>query len=128
MTEQEIISGNDAICTMLGFEQTKAYHYKVPNLFPKEVDTGYTEMDTSDTQFHIDWNMLIGSYNKMLALMQDMPDTAKELLKTDKNFLVNYGARNFFCLFENQLSISSCWIKLVDFAKWYNAVSFTFKK
>lgn len=124
MTEAEIITGNDEICDMLGFEKSNAYVYKIPNTFPfeKEIDTGWTEFDVQAVGFHLDWNVLIGAYNRALKLMEGMNSIQKQLLLQDKNFVVNFGTKNFFGLFENQLHISSSWIKLVDFAKWYNSV------
>lgn len=128
MTELEIINGNDEICRLLQFKSDKVYMYQVPNTFPheKEYDTGWTEFNVQAIPFHEDWNMLIGAYNRALAILNSMPDTAKQLLKEDKNFIVNFGVKNFFGLFDNHLSISSCWIKMVDFAKWWNVVGLMF--
>lgn len=125
MTEIEIITGNDEICRLLLFKRVKDYLYQIPNTFPheKENDTGWTEFNVKAIPFHEDWNMLIGAYNRALLILNAMPDTAKQLLKEDRNFVVNFGVKNFFGLFENQLSISSCWLKMVDFAKWWNSVS-----
>ncbi len=130
MTDLEIITGNDEICKMLLFESNKAYVYKIPNLFPheKENDTGWIELDVRTMQFHTDWNMLIGAYNRALYILNNMPDTAKELLKENNNSIINFGVKNFFHVFEGQLNISSCWIKLVDFAKWWNSVKWLMPK
>jgi hypothetical protein len=130
MTELEIINGNDEICKLMQFKSNKAYVYQVPNLFPheKDNDTGWIELNVQTIQFHTDWNMLIGAYNRALVILNNAPETARQLLKEDKNFIVNFGAQNFFGVFEGQLHISSCWIKLVDFAKWWNSVSVMFKK
>lgn len=124
MTELEIITGNDEICKLLMFESDKVYTYKVPNTFPfeREADTGWTEFNTQAILFHSDWNMLIGAYNRALYILNKMPDTIKELLRDEKNFVVNFAIKNFFHLFENQLHISSSWVKMVDFARWFNAV------
>lgn len=130
MTDLEIINGNDEICRLLQFKSNKAYVYQIPNLFPheKENDTGWVEMDVQAIQFNTDWNMLIGAYNRALYILNNMPHTAKQLLKEDKNCVVNFGVKNFFGTFEGQLNISSCWIKLVDFARWWNAVSVMFSR
>lgn len=127
--QAEIISGNDEICRLLEFESNKVYVYKVPNLFPhdKENDTGWIEVNTQCIGFDTDWNMLIGAYNRALKVLDELPPPAKVLLKKEKNFVVNFGIHHFFGLFENQLHISSCWIKLVDFAKWYNSVKLMIK-
>ena len=122
MKESEIITGNDEICQMLGWVSTRVYMYHVPNLFPIEDSKQTTEMDCQGIPFHQDWNMLIGAYNKALQILAGLTTTQAELLHVDKNFFVQWGAKNFFHLFENQLHISSCWIKLVDFSKWYNSV------
>jgi len=124
MTEAEIITGNDEICKMCEFETSKVYVYKVPNTFPyeREHDTGWSEMNVQAIPFHEDWNLLIGAYNRALELMVKLNPTQKDLLKQDKNFIVNFGTKNFFGLFENQLHISSSYIKLTDFAKWYNSI------
>lgn len=124
MNITEVISGNDQICQALGFESNKVYVYKVPNTFPfeKEADTGWTEFNVQQLLFHSDWNMLIGAYNHCLEKLEQLPVSLKALLKEDKNIVVNFGTRNFFGLFENQLHISSSWIKLVDLCKWYNSV------
>lgn len=122
MTESEIIIGNDAICKMLGFESTKQYIYKIPNLFPSNENTGWIETNALHVGFDSDWNMLIGAYNKTLYIIDQMPPTLKELLKEYNNFVVSFGIKNFFHIFEGQLHISSCWTKLVIFAKWYNNV------
>lgn len=130
MTEAEIISGNDEICRLLQFESDKVYVYRVPNHFPYEKvtkDTGWIEVYAQHIGFNTDWNMLIGAYNRALLILNSLPDTAKQLLKEDKNFIVNFGINNFFGLFESQLRISSCWVKLVDFAKWYNSVHLMLK-
>jgi len=122
MTESEIIIGNDEICQMIGWVSTKAYVYQVPNLFPYKEDTGWTEFNTQDIGFHCDWNLLIPAYNIALKILAGLTTTQAQLLHDHKNFIVNYGCKNFFHLFDNQLHISSCWVKLVDFSKWYNSV------
>lgn len=121
MKESELIIGNGEICKMLGWESNKAYVYKVPNLFPSNEDSGYTEFDTQNVGFNLDWNILIGAYNIALQKIVQLSETKKELL--DKNFIVQFGTKNFFHLFDNQLSINSCWNKLVDFSKWYNSLN-----
>lgn len=123
-TEKEIIVGNDEICQALGFKTNKVYVYEVPNTFPneRESDTGYTEFNTQQIGFHTDWNLLIGGYNRMLEKLELMNVLQKELFLQEKNFIVNFGTKNFFGLFENQLHIASSWIKLVDLCKWYNSV------
>lgn len=102
MTQEQIVLGNDEICQMLQFESDKVYSYKIPNTFPfeKELDTGWTEFNVQQILFHSDWNMLIGAYNRALSIMEDLPDG---------------------------VHISSCWIKLVDFAKWFNQIKLLFK-
>lgn len=126
MTDLEIINGNDEICQLCGFESDKVYVYKIPNTFPfeSEADTGWTELTVQQTLFHTDWNMLIGGYNRALYKINSMSETAKSLLLEDKNMVDNFGAKNFFGLFEGQLYISSCWIKLVHLSKWYNSVKY----
>lgn len=124
MTEKEIIIGNDEICQALGFKSKTVYVYEVPNTFPheKERDAGWMEWNTQEIGFHKDWNLLIGGYNRMLHNLEAMTNTQKQLLKDEKNLIVNFGTKNFFGLFENQLHISSSWIKLVIMCKWYNSV------
>jgi hypothetical protein len=124
MTETEIITGNDEICQALGFKSDKVYVYRVPNTFPfeRETDTGWTEFNTQQIGFHQDWNLLIGAYNRMLENLANMTETQRRLLAEEKNFVVSFGVKNFFGIFENQLHIASSWIKLVDFCKWYNSV------
>jgi len=129
MTELEIINGNDEICQLLQFKSNKVYVYQVPNTFPfeKELDTGWSEMNVQDIQFHSDWNMLIGAFNRALFILNSMPDTAKKLLKEDKNLIVNFGIKNFFVVSINgQMEVVHSWRKIVDFAKWWNSVSLMF--
>lgn len=122
MKESEIIIGNDEICQMLGWKSDRAYMYHVPNLFPIQESNNTTEMDVQGIGFHLDWNMCIGAYNKSLELLHGMNDVQKELLQHDKHFLVNFSTRSFFHIFEGQLHISSCYVKLVMIAKWYNSI------
>ena len=123
MTQEEKILGNDEICRMLGWESDKVYVYKVPNLFPAtDIDTGWTEFDVQNVGFNMDWNILIGAYNIALTKLQGLTSLQTISFEDKKNFIVMFGTRNFFHLFNNQLSINSCWIKLVDFSKWYNSV------
>ena len=124
MTEAEIITGNDEICKMCGFESNKAYVYKVPNLFPcKDPDTGWSETNVQAIQFNEDWNMLIGAYNIAREKLSLLNATQKELLEQHKNFITNYSINNFFHLgIDGQVKISGSYIKLVDFAKWYNGI------
>lgn len=122
MTDAELIVGNAEICEMLGWISNKAYVYQVPNLFPSQEDSGWTEFNTQEVGFHLDWNILIGAYNQLLLKILAFTPTQKELFKDDKTMIVKFGAEHFFGLFEGQLYINSCWIKLVDFSKWYNSI------
>lgn len=107
---------------MLEWESNKVYVYKVPNLFPTKEDSGYTELSTQGMLFHTDWNMLIGAYNRVMLLINSLSETQLQLLRDNKNFLIDYSFKNFFIPFEGQLHINSCWLKLVDICKWYNSV------
>ena len=124
--EHEIIIGNDEICKTLGFESSKVYVYKVPNLFPfeKECDTGWTEFNVQQLGFHADWNMLVGAYNRILLILHNMSETGKKLLQDDKNFFARWGTRTVFMVSDinHQINIESAWRKMVDFCKWYNQV------
>jgi len=108
MTEAEIITGNDEICKMCEFETSKVYVYKVPNTFPyeREHDTGWSEMNVQAIPFHEDWNLLIGAYNRALELMVKLNPTQKDLLKQDKNFIVNFGTKNFLDLPKDKIKNS----------------------
>ena len=96
MTELEIITGNDAICQMIWWESIKVYVYQVPNLFPHNEDSGWTEFNVQDIGFHNDWNMLIGAYNKALHILMKFKQLQTELLNDDKNIVVKFGIQNFF--------------------------------
>lgn len=126
MTEAELITGNDEICQTLGFESNKAYVYQVPNLFPheKEVDTGWMEWNVQDIGFEKDWNMLVGAYNRILLILNNLSPIQKELLKQDKNFFASFGVKNVFRVSDVnwQVNISTSWQHIVDFCKWYNSV------
>lgn len=125
MTEAEIISGNDEICKILEWESNRVYVYKVPNTFPfeQEVDTGWMEWDVQAIGFNTDWNMLIGAYNRILKILSTLTKTEHELLDLPKTFVVKFAVNNVFGMGINgQLNITSCWIKIVDFCKWYNSV------
>lgn len=132
MTEAEIIMGNDEICKAIGFVTNRSYVYQVPNLFPHEKeggDTGWTEWGTQEIGFEKDWNMLVGAYNRVLLIYHTLSDTQKELLSHDKSFFARYGVKNVFGVSDVnwQINISSSWLKLVDFCKWYNQIKFVTK-
>lgn len=130
MTEAEIITGNDHLCQMLEFESNKVYVYKVPNLFPFQgYESGYMESNVQAILFHTDWNMLVGAYNGMLKILHDLPETGKQLLQEDKNFFARWGTKTVFMVSDvnYQINIHSAWMKLVDFAKWWNAVKLMIK-
>ncbi len=121
MSQEEILIGNNEICRMLGWPCLSLYHYECPNIFPLNENSGYMELRCDAIGFNTDWNMLIGAYNVALSKLNNN-ELVKNLLKRDEHFIANFGIKNFFGLFENQLYISSSWIKLVDFCKLYNAV------
>lgn len=129
MTEAEKILANDEICKMLGWESNRVYVYHVPNLFPFKEDAGTTEFMVQDIFFDRDWNMCVGAYNNVLKRIINLHQTQRDLYNHHKNFIVRYGAQNFFEISDvtGQVNISSCYLKLADFAKWYNGVT-VFKK
>jgi len=128
MSEAELITGNDEICQLIGFKSTKAYVYEVPNLFPYDLDegndTGWTEWDVQAIGFEKDWNMLVGAYNRALTILHKLSDTQKELLNQDKGFFAKFGVKHIFGVSDvnGQINITSSWLKLVDFCKWYNNI------
>jgi len=108
--EHEILTGNILLAKV---EKRKFYgKYTIDDYGPATLNN-YPPM-----LYREDWNWLIGFYNHILKLLISDP-SINELFKNDKNCVVQFGTKNFFGLFEGQLHIESCWIKAVDFAKFY---------
>lgn len=95
MTSEEIIRGNALLAKIDGMENSPL-----------------------PLMYHSDWNWIVSVYNKILKLIASSP-VIQEKLKNEKNIVVSFSTRNFFHLLEGQLSISSCWLKAVDFAIFY---------
>jgi len=65
--------------------------------------------------------MLIGAHNKARELFMKLDKPIqKEFLESDETYIARFGFVSFFSAFENEYHITSSWIKMVDFARWYN--------
>ena len=116
MKDKEVISGNLIIAKLEGY-------CPVENIYVCE---GKPSMNSQDFDYHQNWKSLIRAHNKARELFFGLDnETQKYFMQSDKTIVERVGFVYFFSAFENQYTISSCWIKMVDFAKWYNTINLT---
>lgn len=114
MESKEIVEGNIAIAKIMGHEIIY-----VDGVTP--CVKGYNDFCSPVSEFfkyHECWNELVKVYNRILKIYEQKEIVRSELAK-NKNFIVQFGTKNFFHVFNNQMSISGTWVKAVNFAKWY---------
>jgi len=112
------IEGNKIIAIFMGaHENHQDRWYNV-----RKGDNGYRM--AKDFEYHSSWDWLIPAHNKARELFLNLPkEIRRDFLQSYKTYIESHGFHNFFSTFENQYTISSCWHKMVDFAKWYNDLS-----
>lgn len=119
MTADQIIKGNNEIAKMCG---VSVYPVKGTKEFKKWKGEA-CDFNWFELKYESDWNMLISAHNKSRELFMKLDKSIqKEFLESDNLIVERFGFVNFFSTLENQYTISSCWNKMVNFAKWYNSL------
>jgi len=110
--QQEILEGSNEICKFLKFELVRENIYRVPNNFPHEEDTGWTEWSSDCIGFHTDWNMLmlvVEKIDSFEGITISLKGSQFQIRTSEKIFKVHtINIKN---------SIYKC---VTQFAKWYN--------